>query len=51
MAYTAEDVVSMLDSSFQGLDSSDDDFGFEIEELENPFFTGDLQQGNYMYIH
>ena len=49
MAYTAEDVVSMLDSSFHGLDSSDGDLGFEIEELENPFFTGDPQQGNYIH--
>ena len=34
MAYTAEQVTSMLDSSFPG-DSSDDDLGFDAEELDN----------------
>ena len=38
MAYIAEEVVPLLDSSFQGADSSDDDLGFEIEELENPYY-------------
>ena len=43
MAYTAEEVVSLLDSSFQGADSSDDDLGFEIEEVLNPYY---MEQGN-----
>ena len=35
MAYSAEQVVSLLNTSFQGEDSSDDDFGFEIEMIAN----------------
>jgi hypothetical protein len=35
MAYSAEQVVSLLNNSFQGEDSSDDDFGFEIEMIAN----------------
>ena len=42
--YTAQEVVSLLDSSFQG-DSSDDDFGFEMEECVNPLYLGE-PQGN-----
>ena len=41
MALTAEDVVTMLDSSFTGCDSSDDDLGMSIEEIENPHFDPD----------
>ena len=41
MALTGEDVVTMLDSSFTGCDSSDDDLGMSIEEIENPHFDPD----------
>ena len=37
MAYTTNQVVSLLDSSFQGEDSSDDDLGMDIEGMENTF--------------
>ena len=39
MAFTAEEVVNMLDSSFVGADSSDDDLEVDIEELIDPFFV------------
>lgn len=38
MAYTAEDVVALLDADGSYIDSSDDDLGFDIEEHENPYF-------------
>ena len=38
MAYTADQVVGLLDSSFQGVDSSDDDLGMDTEGLENSVF-------------
>ena len=38
MAFTAEEVVNMLDSSFTGSDSSDDDLEMDREEMDNPFF-------------
>ena len=47
MAYTAEEVATLLDSSFQGPDSSDDDLGFEIEVLENPLFAERTDDGKY----
>ena len=43
MAYSAEDVAGMLDSSFSGLDSSDDDLRFVFDEEESPHICG---QGN-----
>ena len=46
MALTAEDVVTMLDSSFTGCDSSDDDLGMSIEEIENPHFDPDQGKQN-----
>ena len=56
MAYTAEQVTSMLDSSFQG-DSSDDDLGFDAEELDNYIRTtdgkrlGKVKCSEHMNIH
>ena len=47
MAYTAEEVATLLDSSFQGPDSSDDDLGFEIEVLENSLFAERTDDGKY----
>ena len=32
MAYTADDVVGLLDADGSYIDSSDDDLGFEIDE-------------------
>ena len=37
MAYTAEDVVGLLDADVSYVDSSDDDLGFEIEEYDTPY--------------
>ena len=45
MALTAEDVVSLLDSSFPAADSSDDDLGMDIEQFENPHYNPDSEQG------
>ena len=45
MALTAEDVVSVLDSSFPAADSSDDDLGMDIEQFENPHYNPDSEQG------
>ena len=39
MAFTAEEVVNMLDSSFVGADSSDDDLEMDTEELIDPSFV------------
>ena len=47
MAYTAEEVATLLDSSFQGADSSDDDLGFDIELLENPQYVERTADGKY----
>ena len=44
MAYTTNQVVSLLDSSFQGEDSSDDDLGMDTEGLENTFFLEQSMQ-------
>ena len=49
MAYTAEEVATLLDSSFQGADSSDDDLGFHIELLENPQYVEGTADGKYFY--
>ena len=49
MAYTAEEVATLLDSSFQGADSSDDDLGFDIELLENPQYVEETADGKYLY--
>ena len=49
MAYTAEEVATLLDSSFQGADSSDDDLGFDIELLENPQYVEGTADGKYHY--
>ena len=38
MAYTAEDVVGLLDADGSYIDSSDDDLGFEIDEYDSPNF-------------
>ena len=42
--YTTDQVVSLLDSSFQGDDSSDDDLDMDIEGLENTFFLEQSMQ-------
>ena len=39
MAFTADEVVNMLDSSFVGADSSDDDLEMDTEEFIDPFFV------------
>ena len=39
MPFTADEVVNMLDSSFVGADSSDDDLEMDTEELIDPFFV------------
>ena len=49
MAYTAEEVATLLDSSFQGVDSSDDALGFDIELLENPQYVEGTADGKYHY--
>ena len=56
-AYTADDVVGLLDADCSYIDSNDDDLGFEIEEYENPCFhaepshtNGRLQHIKYIYI-
>ena len=54
MAYKAEEVATLLDSSFQGADSSDDDLGFhihDIELLENPQYVEGTADGKYLYLH
>ena len=38
MAYTAEDVVGLLDADGSYIDSSDDDLGFEIDEYDHAYF-------------
>ena len=38
MTLTAEDVVNMLDSSFVGADSSDDDLEMDTEQIIDLFF-------------
>ena len=38
MPFTAEEVVNMLESSFAGADSSDDDLEMDTEEIGTPFF-------------
>ena len=40
MAYTAEDVARLLEQDDSFIDSSDDDLGFDIEEFENPLYSG-----------
>jgi len=49
MAYTAEQVTCMLDSSFPG-DSSDDDLGFDAEELDN-YIRTETGQGKMQWTH
>ena len=49
MAYMAEEVATLLDSSFQGADSSDDDLGFDIELLENQQYVEGTADGKYHY--
>lgn len=44
MAYTAEQVASMLESSFEG-DSSDDNLDFDAEELLKVECREDTEQG------
>ena len=44
MAYTAED-VGLLDADGSYIDSNDDDLGFEIDDCDNPHFSGDPWQG------
>ena len=44
MAYTAEDVVGLLDADGSYIDSSDDDLGFEVD-YDNPHFSEDTWQG------
>ena len=39
MAFTAEEVINMLNDTYE--DNSDDDLGFEIVEQENEFFSGE----------
>ena len=49
MAYTAAEVVSMLDDEeyvFHDVDSSGDNLGMDIEDIENPYNIGDLQGNN-----
>ena len=48
MAYTAEEVATLLDTSFQGPDSSEDDLGLDIEVLENPLFVERTDDGKYL---
>ena len=38
MAYTAEDVVGLLNDDGSYIDSSDDDLGFEIDECDSLYF-------------
>ena len=45
MAYTAEDVVGLLDADGSYIDSSDDDLGFEVDDYDIPHFSGDTWQG------
>ena len=43
MAFTTEDVVGLLDD---GVNSSDDDLGIELDELDSPYFSGNYTHGN-----
>ena len=38
MAFTAGEVMNMLDYSFTGSDSSDNDLEMDTEDFDNPFF-------------
>ena len=42
MAFTTEDVIGLLEV----VDSSDDDLGIELEELDSPYYNTHSTHGN-----